>query len=782
MFDFWILGINARNLRYIKKYNSKSGILLADNKIKTKQVMSRFWIPVAQTFSVIKNQKELKNFSLESIKQKKCIIKPNKWSQGKGVWIIEKKEDGYTLNGENIVSEETIFRHMRNILDGAYSMYGFYDQVLIEEVLSPHHDFVEFCEFWLADIRIIVFNSVPIAAMIRLPTKVSRWKANLAQGGVGFWINISTGQINSFLFKGKIFSEWFPSAYNDFENKKIPHWDTILMYSSKLQSKIDLWYLALDWMVAKSGPKLLEINARAGLEIQNITGIPLTSRLQRIENIKIDSYKKGISIAHSLFWGNFQTVIDTSNTLYLSQLGTLKVGGKQGGIHIPVNVTTHLSHSLTKISHNLAQIIGKHHFILSIDATSMRFQDLLFEIIEDPKSSNEIQLGTKDMVNFIIKPLHRYQTIERYFDGDQYSKTREIDKEINMCGKGLNLSFILKPTNFEEELSLFQEKNWKYNPQFTYAFPHEEVIETIRGGLLQAKEKLKELDRQNKMYHLFEEKLDELFTKLWLLVAYKNQDFVLIDSLQKKLYGEFNVSLFELAKKKIEIRNVGEKKSFLLGKILTEQEVISKLKEGLITYGIPEVPIVKDDKNTARISIITGRDASIHIQENAQFYEKEMDSLVAHEIWVHLRRFINGTKSWLRILKHGTWYYLEDEEGLAIYNSLRYLPEGYEKNEMYIKYYLVCIAHTYNFSELAERIRTYYPDVSNENIFSRVLRLKKWLCDTSLEGRSGTVYEKDKIYLQWYMKIKKWIEQGGYIENMLVWKIKTQDIDNLSSF
>ncbi len=317
MFDFWILGINARNLHYIKKYNSKSGILLADNKVKTKHVLSWFWIPVAQTFSVIKNLKELKQFSFDTIKQKKFIIKPNKGSQGKGIWIIERKGDEYTINDGNTGSEESIIHHMRNILDGAYSINWFSDSVVIEEFLIPHHDYMEFCQFWLADIRIIVFNSVPIAAMIRIPSKGSWWKANLAQGWIGFWIHISTGQINSLLYKGKIYSEWFPVKYEEFENKKIPHWDNILAYSSKLQSKIDLWYLALDWMVAKSGPKLLEMNARAGLEIQNITGIPLKSRLQRIENIKIDSYKKWVSIAHSLFWGNFQTVIDTSNTLYL---------------------------------------------------------------------------------------------------------------------------------------------------------------------------------------------------------------------------------------------------------------------------------------------------------------------------------------------------------------------------------------------------------------------------------------------------------------------------------
>jgi hypothetical protein len=41
--------------------------------------------------------------------------------------------------------------------------------------------FKDFCEFGLADIRVIVFNLVPVATMIRVPTKNSGGKANLAQ-------------------------------------------------------------------------------------------------------------------------------------------------------------------------------------------------------------------------------------------------------------------------------------------------------------------------------------------------------------------------------------------------------------------------------------------------------------------------------------------------------------------------------------------------------------------------------------------------------------------------
>lgn len=40
-------------------------------------------------------------------------------------------------------------------------------------------------------------------------------------------------------------------------------------------------------MITSTGPKLLELNARAGLEVQNVNGIGLRSRLQKIENLRI---------------------------------------------------------------------------------------------------------------------------------------------------------------------------------------------------------------------------------------------------------------------------------------------------------------------------------------------------------------------------------------------------------------------------------------------------------------------------------------------------------------
>ena len=132
----------------------------------------------------------------------------------------------------------------------------------------------------------------------------------------------------------------------------------------------------------------------------------------------------------------------------------------------------------------------------------------------------------------------------------------------------------------------------------------------------------------------------------------------------------------------------------------------------------------------------------------------------------------------MRILKHGTGFYLEDEEGLAIYNSLRYLPINYEKNDMYIKYYLASLAHDYDFSQLAKRISEIYPEKDYSALFFDCLRLKKGIENTALYGQIWLSFRKDIIYLNGYMKIKKWVEDGGYIENLMVWKIKIQDIKN----
>ena len=96
----------------------------------------------------------------------------------------------------------------------------------------------------------------------------------------------------SFFQSKKSYTTIFPSGYENLQNQYIPFWEDILLYSSQVQMHTKLGYLALDWVITKNGPKLLEINARAGLEIQNVNLVPLAKRLRQVENLKVLSPEK----------------------------------------------------------------------------------------------------------------------------------------------------------------------------------------------------------------------------------------------------------------------------------------------------------------------------------------------------------------------------------------------------------------------------------------------------------------------------------------------------------
>ena len=84
----------------------------------------------------------------------------------------------------------------------------------------------------------------------------------------------------------------FPKRFTDFKGKKIPYRNDILFLSSKVQYYVNLGYLALDWVITNEGPKLLEINARAGLEVQKVTNTRLARMLDKISDIKVNDPEK----------------------------------------------------------------------------------------------------------------------------------------------------------------------------------------------------------------------------------------------------------------------------------------------------------------------------------------------------------------------------------------------------------------------------------------------------------------------------------------------------------
>jgi hypothetical protein len=91
------------------------------------------------------------------------LVKKQINSEGDTMFEIRKK----------IYTKKELIDLIKPILFGLYSLGNMYDSILIEQMLTAGEGFDDFCEYGLADIRIIVFNLVPIMAMLRMPTKQS---------------------------------------------------------------------------------------------------------------------------------------------------------------------------------------------------------------------------------------------------------------------------------------------------------------------------------------------------------------------------------------------------------------------------------------------------------------------------------------------------------------------------------------------------------------------------------------------------------------------------------
>jgi phosphoribosylamine-glycine ligase len=111
--------------------------------------------------------------------------------------------------------------------------------------------------------------------------------------------------------------------------------------------------LALDRVITEDGPKLLEINARAGLEVQNISDTRLQKILNKIEDLQIQDPQKGVEIGKTLLAREYSNSPEMHKILYLSQDGILKIKDATQTEEIPVVVSIDLNKKKNYISPEL---------------------------------------------------------------------------------------------------------------------------------------------------------------------------------------------------------------------------------------------------------------------------------------------------------------------------------------------------------------------------------------------------------------------------------------------
>lgn len=306
-----ILGMNARNLSYVGPNNPKQAIDLANDKLRSKEVLRAAGIPVPEAYGIIRNRQELETFDWKKL-PKSFVLKPNRGMGGEGIKIVygQNKDGRWVLSEGRAVEIEDLKNHILNVFDGFYSLYGGEDIAFFEERIKISNSLKPYSYRGIPDIRVIVYNKVPVMAMLRLSTKESGGKANLHQGGIGVGIDIATG-ITTQAIQHDQMIEKAQDTNLKLSGIRIPYWKSMLEIAIQCQKASGLGYVGVDIAIDKEkGPVVLEINAHAGLSIQIANLAPLKYRLQKVRGLKIKNEAHAIRVAQDLFGGEIEQEIE----------------------------------------------------------------------------------------------------------------------------------------------------------------------------------------------------------------------------------------------------------------------------------------------------------------------------------------------------------------------------------------------------------------------------------------------------------------------------------------
>ena len=302
-----ILGLNARTQLFAYKYNTKRGKNIADSKIQTARVLREADVDSLEIYKKFKNPQDVLEFDWNKLPGK-FALKPSRGMGGEGIIVVKRrlvnKQIWVTTNKESVTVED-LKLHILDILEGAYSMGNVPDVAFIQEYVGRHRAFRRWAYRGTPDIRVIVFNKVPVMAMLRLPTKESGGRANLHQGALGVGIDMATGITTKAIWHGSqiIFK---PGTERKLRGIKIPSWNSILEIAVKAQITSGLGYLGVDIVLhPEKGPLVLELNAQPGLQIQLANAEGLKKRLERVEDLEVADADHGVMIAKAIFAGRF---------------------------------------------------------------------------------------------------------------------------------------------------------------------------------------------------------------------------------------------------------------------------------------------------------------------------------------------------------------------------------------------------------------------------------------------------------------------------------------------
>ncbi len=768
-----ILGINARNLLYIRPYNRKKAIKLADDKVKTKQFLAARDISVPKLYQIIKTNEELERFDFNALPSN-FVIKPNHGFGGEGIIPIVGKKDNYWISaGGKKHSKNDLKDHINDILDGRFSISNVGDTAFFEQYIISGDELGRYSHEGLPDIRVVVHNLIPVMAMLRLPTEESKGKANLHMGAVGVGIDIAKGQATHIVYKNKIIDE-IPGGLGKIRGVKIPYWDEILLIASRVQLITNLGYLAADICLDKNvGPVLLEINARAGLGVQIANLAPLRKRLERIEGVKVTTPIKGVRIAKDMFGNTLEKEIEhLSGKQIIGTHEDIEIIQKQGTLKIKAKIDTGKTRSI--IDEKLAIKAGlldskdyddeKSTLRIKFSLKGKRIQTIA-DVERITNKDYKFIIASRDLSDFLVD-----SSISTEKQSQTTTKTKiekherpteinfsSIDQDLIQIDNKIKLLYHLRPLNLASEEEKFF-KDTSYNPQFEYPALKFDPIH-----LIDKLEKVK--TDESPLGKFFEAKKIEISKKISLL-----------DSIDTPEFTDISISLFEKPRKedielcREQLRKIDMENAEKIEGVFDAEEAKKRFEEIFEKYGLKNWKAKIKEQMVA--NCVAGKNNRLFVKKDAKFSKDRIETLVVHEIETHIITAENGKMQNYELFNRGSANYLTTQEGMAMYNVEKQRKLPFLENHKALGH-VIAIDKAINasFSDVFHELLKH--KISPKQAYRSALKAKRGFEDTSKPG----AFTKDYIYFRGYFKVKNFIDGGGEMKDLYIGKIDLDDLE-----
>lgn len=421
-----VLGMNARVIEYINKSNSREAIRLANNKLATKKALHRLGLATPRLYATVSSRQELRRFRWTKLPSS-FVLKPSSSYGGGGVMVIfgRNKKGDWVKGDKSAVFIPELRRHVMDILDGDFSSGNVPDTALFEQRVKIDQVLKPLSVKGIPDVRLLIYNGVPVMGMLRLATEESGGRANLHAGGIGVGIDLSLGMTTTAIYHGQLV-DTLPGKRQPLSGIRIPYWNDILHLGVRAAQAIGLSYAGVDIAIDRDdGPMVLEINARPGLEIQVANLAPLRLRLRRVEGLPPASVDKKIRLAKELFGAELEhEITEKSGKIVLGVEENVEIVNTQGeSVKVAAKVDTGAWR--TAIDKELAEKLGvaseiiEHRFVQSALGEQVRPVIKLTMSIQGRKITTEafiadrknltyhMIIGRRDLQGFLVDPVKR---------------------------------------------------------------------------------------------------------------------------------------------------------------------------------------------------------------------------------------------------------------------------------------------------------------------------------------------------------------------------------------